>query len=217
MKRVPRILAAVALLVAVGAASLAISCDVVKQLAGTYNMTNCKYELRSLSDVSVAGIDVSRGLSPLDTPRILGLLAGGGPTSLPVACTVNLDVQNPGTSAAILNGMEYVLAIDGVDFTSGSVAQPLTVAPGATGALPLAMSFDVAALLRGESRDAVMGVVRNLVAMSGLASVGTDQPSKVTLNIRPSFNVAGRSVASPVFIPVSFSFGGRAGTPAAGR
>ncbi len=105
--------------------------------------------------------------------------------------------------------MEYVLAIDGVDFTSGSVARQLSVAPGATGSLPLSMAFDVAALLRGESRDAVMGVVRNLVAMSGLASVGGDSPSRVTLNIRPSFNVAGRSVASPVFIPVSFSFGGR--------
>ncbi len=157
----------------------------------------------------MAGIDISRGLSPLDAPRILGLLAGGGPTSLPVNCTVNLDVQNPGTSDAILNGMEYVLAIDGVDFTSGALARQLSVAPGATGSLPLAMSFDVAALLRGESRDAVMGVVRNLVAMSGLASVGTDSPSQVTLNIRPSFNVAGRSIASPVFIPVSFSFGGK--------
>ncbi len=217
MKRAPRFLAAVATLVAVGAASLATSCDVVRQLAGTYNMTNCKYELRSLTGVSVAGIDLSRSLSPLDTPRILGLLAGGSSTSLPVACTVNLDVQNPGTSAAILNGMEYVLAIDGVDFTSGSVASQLSVAPGATGALPISMAFDVAALLRGESRDAVMGVVRNLVAMSGLSSVGTDSPSRVTLNIRPSFNVAGRSVASPVFIPVGFSFGGRAGGPAAGR
>ncbi len=217
MKRMPRFLAAVATLVAVGAASLATSCDVVKQLTGTYNMTNCKYELRSLSDVSVAGIDVSRGLSALDAPRILGLLAGGGPSSLPVACTVNLDVQNPGSSEALLNGMEYVLAIDGVEFTSGSVARQLSVAPGATGSLPLEMAFDVAALLRGESRDAVMGVVRNLVAMSGLASVGTDSPSRVTLNIRPSFNVAGRYVASPLFIPVSFSFGGRAGTPAAGR
>ncbi|MDR2882773.1 MAG: hypothetical protein LBU98_03230 [Alistipes sp.] len=213
MKRLPRIFAAVATLFAAGAVCVAVStvtsCDVLRQVAGTYNMTNCKYDFRSLTEVSVAGIDISRGLSPLDTPRILGLLAGGSTGSLPVACTVNLDVQNPGSSEAILGGMEYVLAIDGVDFTSGAVARHLSVAPGATGSLPIPMTFDVAALLRGESRDAVMGVVRNLVAMSGLASVGTDEPSRVTLNIRPSFNVAGQTVASPVFIPVGFSFGGK--------
>ncbi len=209
MKRMPRTLAVIAMVLSIGAiVPAATSCDVVRQVAGTYNMVNCKYDFRSLSNISVAGINVSRGLSPLDAPRILGLLAGGT-TSLPVGCTVNLDVQNPGVSDAILNGMEYVLAIDGVDFTSGSVSQQLSISPGTTDVLPLSMAFDVATLLRGESRDAVMGVVRNLVAMSGLAAAGNSEPSRVTLNIRPSFNVAGRTVVSPVFIPVNFSFGGK--------
>ncbi len=208
MRRFPRYLTALAMLLAAGTVSTIPSCDVLKQMQGTYNMVNCKYDFRSLTNVSVAGINVSQGLSLLDAPRILNLLSGGA-ASIPVGCTVNLDVQNPGTADAILNGMDYVLAIDGIDFTSGSLSQHFSIGPGATGMLPLAMSFDIATLLRGESRDAVIGVVRNLVAMSGLASVGNAESSKVTLNLRPSFNVAGRTVASPVFIPVSFSFGGK--------
>ncbi len=209
MKRISRFWAVLTIVIAISAAAtLTTSCDVLKQVQGTYNMVNCKYDFRSLSGVSVAGINVSQGLSLLDAPKILNLLSGNT-TSIPVACTVNLDVQNPNADDAILNGLDYVLAIDGVDFTSGSVAQQLSITPGATGVLPLSMAFDVATLLKGESRDAVIGVVRNLVGMSGLAAVGSDQPSKVTLNIRPSFNVNGHKVASPVMIPVSFSFGGR--------
>ena len=208
MKSIPRFLAAFAMMFAVAAASTTTSCDVLKQMQGTYNMVNCKYDYRSLTGVSVAGINVSQGLTLLDAPKILNLLSGGA-TSIPVGCTVNLDVQNPGAADALLSGMDYVLSIDGVDFTSGSVSRQLSVAPGATGVLPVEMAFDVATLLRGESRDAVAGVVRNLVGLSGLSSVGAGEPSKVTLNIRPSFNVAGRRVTSPVMIPVNFSFGGK--------
>ena len=200
--------AALAMTIALAVVSMSTSCDVLKQVAGTYNMVNCKYDFRSLTGVSVAGINVSQGLSLLDAPKILNLLSGGS-ASIPVGCTVNLAVHNPNTTEAVLGGMDYVLAIDGVDFTSGSLSQQLSIAPGGEGTLPLAMAFDVATLLKGESRDAVMGVVRNLAGLSGLDMMKSDQPSKVTLNIRPSFNVAGRRVTSPVFIPVNFSFGGK--------
>jgi hypothetical protein len=204
--RVAGAFAAVAVLTA--AMASVTSCDVVRQITGTYNMVNCKYEYRSLEGVAVAGIDLSQGLSLMDAPRILGLLAAGGGQSLPVALTVNLDVRNPGATEALMNGMEWSLSIDGVHFTSGALARRLAVAPGGSGVLPLAMTFDVAGLLRGESRNAVVGVVRNLAGLGGLGG-GASEPSRVTLSLRPSFDVGGRAVASPVAIPVNFSFGGR--------
>lgn len=208
MKLTTRLFATTAAVLSLAVASVTTSCDVLRQVQSTYNMTNCKYDFRSLSGVSVAGINVSQGLSLVDAPKILNLLSGDI-TSIPVGVTVNLAVQNPGTTPAALGGMDYVLAIDGVEFTSGTVSQSLSVAPGAEGTLPLAMTFDVATLLRSESRDAVVGVVRNLAGLSGLDMVKSDTASKVTLNIRPSFNVAGHKVTSPVFIPVNFSFGGK--------
>jgi hypothetical protein len=203
-----RLLALTAL---VTGASLTSSCDLLRQAQGTYNMVNCKYDFRSLSAISVAGINLSNGISLLDAPKLLTLLSGGV-TSIPIGCTVNLDVQNPNSTDAILNGMDYVLAIDGVDFTSGSVAHQLSVTPGGTGLLPLTLNFDLATLLKGESRDAALGVVRNLLSASGVGSkIGlsaASTPSKVTLNIKPSFNVGASQIKSPVFIPVSFSCGG---------
>lgn len=211
------------------------TCDVLKQAQGTYNMVNCKYDFRSLTGVTIAGIDLSKGVSAADAPKILALVSslgggnssstgilgalgsilGGGssasnaaPGSIPIGCVVNLNVQNPNTTEALLNGMEYTLAIDGVNFTSGSVAQQLNVAPGATGVLPLAMSFDAATLLKGESRNAVIGVIRNIAGL-GVGSLTNDTASKVALDIRPSFNIAGATVKSPIAIPVNFSFGGK--------
>ncbi len=177
------------------------SCDVAKQAQGAYNMVNCKYDYQSLNNFSVAGINVSKGISLLDAPKIVNLLTGNL-SSVPVGMTVNLGVTNPNQTEAMLNGLDYVLAIDGIDFTSGALQQQLSVPAGGTGTLPLAMSFDIATLLKGDTHTAVANVVKNMVG------IGSDA-SKVTLNIRPSFMVLGQKVTSPVYIPISFSFGGK--------
>ncbi len=187
-------------IVVLAAASL-FSCDALKrQAVGAYNMTKCDYDFRSLTNLSVAGVD-PLNMTLLDAPKLLGLLSGGA-TSIPVKATVNLDVHNPNSTEALLNGLDYVLSIDGIDFTAGSVSHQLSVMPGQRGSLPLDVMFDVATFLKGESRDAVTGIVKNLMGM------GTE-PSKVTLGIRPSFMVAGRKVTSPIMIPVNFTFGGK--------
>lgn len=175
------------------------SCDAIKrQATGAYNMTKCEYDFRSLSNIRVAGVD-PQNMSLFDAPKLLGLLTGNA-TSIPISATVNLSVHNPNSTEAFLSGIEYVLSIDGIDFTAGSVSKPLSVMPGQTGTLPLDVMFDVATFLKGESRDAVTGIVKNLMGMG-------NKPSKVTLNIRPSFMVLGRKVTSPIMIPVNFTFG----------
>ncbi len=177
------------------------SCDVAKQAQGAYNMVNCKYDYQSLNNFSVAGINVSKGISLLDAPKVVSLLTGNLST-VPVGFTVNLGVTNPNQTEAMLNGLDYVLSIDGIDFTTGSLDKQLSVPAGETGMLPLAMAFDIATLLKGETHDAVANVVKNMVGIGSNAS-------KVTLNIRPSFMVAGYKVTSPVYVPINFSFGGK--------
>lgn len=177
------------------------SCDVARQAQGAYNMVNCKYEYQSLSDLSVADINVSKGLSLLDAPKIIGVLSGGM-SSVPLGFTVNLAVENPNQSEAMLNGLDYILSIDGVQFTTGSLDRQLSIPAGGTGTLPLAMGFDIATMLKGETHDAVANIVKNFVG------IGSDA-TNVALQIRPSFMVSGYKVTSPIYIPISFSFGGK--------
>ena len=36
------------------------SCDMVKQLGGAYNLTQCKYDYNSIDNVEIAGINLNK-------------------------------------------------------------------------------------------------------------------------------------------------------------
>jgi len=178
-----------------------ISCDSVQQgLKSTYNMINCEYNYKSISGLTVSGIDLSNGLSLTSIPKITSILSGSA-TSIPLNFNLNLDVKNPNESAAMLHGLQYILSIDGIQFTTGSINQSLNIGAGQTQTLPLSIGVDLASLMKSNSKDAVVDIAKNFL---GIGS----KKSEVSLQLKPSFNVSGTTIASPVYIPVSFSFGG---------
>ena len=192
MKRLAKITLVLALLAAFSA------CDILKQ---TITATQCKYDYNSVANLRLSGVDLSKGVNLLTgVPALLAILTGNA-ASIPLDFTVNLDVTNPNQSAALFNNLQYVLKIDNVQFASGSTPQSLNVASGSTQVLPLNFSIDLASLMKQESKNAVQNIVKNFIGIS-------DQKSKVSLNIKPSFTVAGRNVPSPSYIPIEFSFGG---------
>lgn len=177
------------------------SCDSLqKGLMSTYNMVNCEYSYKSISGLSISGINVSNGLSLTAIPKITSILSGTA-TSIPMDFTLNLNVKNPNQSEALMNGLQYIISIDGIQFTTGSINQTLNIASGQTQTLPLSIGFDLATLMKGESKDAVIDIAKNF------AGIGSKK-SEVTLKLKPSFKVGTSMVASPIYIPVSFSFGG---------
>lgn len=177
-------------------------CDVARQVGGAYNVINCKYDYNSISSINLAGIDFNQGLSVTNIARATTLLSGRSTSSIPLNFTLNLDVTNPNQTAAYLNGLDYILSIDNIQFTTGSLSQTLNVPANDKGILPLGIGFDLATLLKGDSKDAVVGIVKNFVGIG-------DQKSNVTLQIRPTFIIGNRAVPSPAYIPVSFAFGGK--------
>lgn len=190
-----RILAALIL------ATILISCDSLqKGLMSTYNMVNCEYNYKSISGLSVSGINLSNGLSITAIPKITSILSGTA-TSIPMNFTLNLDVKNPNQSEALLHGLQYIISIDGIQFTTGSLNKTLSIASGQSQTLPLSIGFDLATLMKGESKDAVIDIAKNFI---GIGS----KKSNVTVQLKPSFKVGNSMVASPVYIPVKFSFGG---------
>ena len=61
------------------------ACDVVKQAEGLYNMTQCEYEYDSVTDLSLAGVNLSGELTPLQIARLLGVPEGTVKTRLRTA------------------------------------------------------------------------------------------------------------------------------------
>jgi len=176
-------------------------CDTAKQVEGAYNMTQCKYDYKSISALSLAGMDLSNGISLTHIPQITSLLSGKS-SSIPLNFTLNLDVTNPNQSAAFLQGLQYAVSIDGIEFTTGKVNQSLNIPSGGTQVLPLTIGFDVATFMKGESKNAVENIVKNFVG------IGSEK-SNVTIQLKPSFKIANQIITSPYNVPVSFSFGGK--------
>ncbi len=176
-------------------------CNVAKDLGGAYNMIQCKYDYNSISNLKLAGMDFSKGITASNALQLTSLLTGNL-SSIPLNFTLNLDVTNQNQSAALLHGLQYVLSIDNVEFTTGQVDQALNIPGGGKQMLPVVIGFDIATFLKGETKDAVTNIVKNIVGVS-------DKKSNVSLQIRPTFMIGGYPVTSPVYIPITFAFGGK--------
>ena len=177
------------------------SCSVLKQLGGVYNMTECKYSYNSITQMTLSGIDVTRGVSLSSIPTVLSILSGQA-ASIPLNFNLNLDVSNPNASEAAMHGMEYILSIDNIQFTTGKVDRSLTIPSGGKQMLPLTIGFDLKTLLQGASADAALSIIKNLIGIN-------DQKSDITVQLKPTFMIGDYPVTSPAYIPVSFSFGGK--------
>ncbi|MDL2224503.1 hypothetical protein LJB92_04235 [Bacteroidales bacterium OttesenSCG-928-M06] len=177
------------------------SCNVAEQAAGYYQLTQCKYDYKSISGLTLAGINVQNvsSLSSLNPMNIASLTSAFTTKSgsLPLNFTLNLNVTNPGTQAALLNGMGYILEIDGHEMTTGFLDQKLQVAGGNTSILPINMSFDLKKVLNGESLESIKNLAFNF------AGIGSGS-SNVTVKLRPSFQLGNQVINTPNYIPVSF-------------
>lgn len=176
------------------------SCDVTKELSGAYNMINCQYSYKSISGLTVSGMNLSNGVSPLYIPKLTSILTGSA-TSIPVDFTLNLNVKNPNQSEALLHGLQYIVSIDDIKFTSGTLNKSLNIPSGETQTLPLTIGIDLASLMKNNSKEAITDIAKNFI---GIGS----KKSNVTVQVKPTFLIGNTPITSPTYIPVNFSFGG---------
>lgn len=178
-----------------------VGCDSVQQgLRSTYNLINCEYSYKSITGLTISGMNLSNGLSVTSIPKVTSILSGTA-TSIPLNFTLNVNVKNPNESAALLHGLQYIISVDDIEFTTGSINQTLNIASGQTQTLPLTIGVDLATLMKNNSKDAVTEIAKNF---PGIGS----KKSNVSLQLKPTFMIGNTPVASPMYIPVSFSFGG---------
>ena len=79
-------------------------CDITKSLQSAYNITNCDYKYKSITGLTVSGMNLSNGISALQLPQILAILSGSA-KSIPLDFTLNLDVHNPNLTQAAFHAL----------------------------------------------------------------------------------------------------------------
>ena len=177
-------------------------CNILQTgLSNAYNLANCDYKYRSISNLTISDINLSQGLSPLLIPRVLSILSGNA-SSIPLNFTLNIDVNNPNPGAAAFQSLLYIISIDDIRFTSGNFNQPFHVDSGETKVLPMGIGVDIMELMNNNSKSSVENILKNFLGLS-------DTASKVTVQLKPSFKVGEQTFTSPLYIPVSFTFGGK--------
>lgn len=173
------------------------SCDVLTQLADQFtsvaNLANCEFNLKNVSNVTVAGVNVKNlTQGNLSATDVVKLVAAYQSKQVPLAMNVNVDVTNPTTTQAAMTALDWILAIDGTDMASGVNSNSYTIKPSATTTVPLGVNTDLGQLFSQKGLD----------ALKNFASSFTNEgiSSKVGLRVKPSLSVGTAIVPFPNYI-----------------
>lgn len=90
------------LLSAALAVAVLTACNVTKDIENAYNLKDCKYSYKSISNIRVN----NEPFSVLSAAKLFGQL-GNTQSKMPIEFTLNLNVENPNASAAAFQTMAY--------------------------------------------------------------------------------------------------------------
>jgi len=175
------------------------SCSILSELSA---LKKCEFRLYSFQDPAVCGIDMSdrRSLSDftfLDGQLIAANLLRG---TLPFDITLNMEVKNPGTTTAAVNSIEWVAYVDDLEVAAGVVDRRIEVPPsGGLAIVPVKIHADLIDYMEGDNPKTMMNFALNLVGNS-------DQPSNLSMKIKPSLLVGGKTIQYPGFFTVTHEF-----------
>ena len=173
-------------------------CGINKQSQQIKALEKCRYKIISADQVSIAGADIRNILTKDNTNlgSLPGLALGMLRKDIPLRAKVNLEITNPTGNLASINEFEYKILINREEIATGFVNQQVSVSPGSTTVVPVAVNANVYPII---SNEKVMDEVTKFFKAS---KGGPEQKGIVTLKIRPSFMVGNSLVKYPGFITI---------------
>jgi len=174
-------------------------CSVFTELSA---FKKCEFRLYSFQDPAICGIDMSNrtslsDFSFMDGQVIAANLLGG---KLPFDITVNVEVRNPGTKAAAVNSIQWLAFIDELEVAGGVVDRRIEVpASGGLAIVQVKIHADLIEYMEGDNPQAMMNFAMNLLGAG-------DQPSRISLKIKPSVLIGGQNISYPGFFNISQEF-----------
>ena len=177
------------------------SCGVGRQVADAKTFGECKYDIASVDSVYLAGIDIRefknlRSFNDFDLARYPGLAMGLLRKNVPLDLRVNVDITNPTKKRAAINQLEYKVLLAENEIFNGFLSQLIEVLPG-TGKtrVPIQLNTNAYQLLSNDkTRDEFINMV---LALTGRSDA---KPSKFTVKVKPTIDLAGKQVNYPGYI-----------------
>ncbi|MCX6243545.1 MAG: hypothetical protein NTU98_02475 [Bacteroidetes bacterium] len=179
-------------------------CGVVQQTQQMANLVNCDFRIASVQNLMLAGVNIQnvqslKSLNLMDAAKIMTAVAG---SSFPLTFQLNIEGKNPNSSPAGMNKMMWILLIDNIQMTSGSVNNRFTIPPNnGTANIPLQININLKQVLQGKSLDAIANFAFNL------AGVG-NKPTRITAKIQPTIMIGNTPLTYPGYITINTEFSG---------
>lgn len=173
-----------------------------KQLQQVKAFAKCEFKMQSIQNVKLANVNTEgknelKDFSVIEISQIARSYVSG---KLPLTMTVNVKVKNPNDQTAALNKVDWIALLDGVEIGRNVIDKRIEVAPnGGEASLPIQLRTDLNEVFSDRSKESSMNLALNIFGKG-------DEPSKLTLRIKPSLNVAGTVVQYPGYINVTKEF-----------
>lgn len=164
-------------------------------ISGLKSFAKCNFDFNSVSDVSICNINVAQkqGLKDFGLQDGLKIANAFATKQFPLSLNVNVDVKNPNTQTARLDGFDYILWIDNLKISEGSMNKQVSVAANQKVTMPIEFSVNLLDILTSEAKDKVVSFG------CGLATNNADA-SRVKVSLKPYCTIGQSVMKFPTYI-----------------
>ena len=144
------------------------------------------------------GVNLRKGMtkSDLSVGQLLQLTNALMSKSLPVTFNVNLDINNPNSTAASMTKMDYILTLNNKQIISTTMNNSISVPANSSNVVTIPVTTDLFQLFSGESADAILNLAFKLAG-------ATSNPVNVGIKVKPYITVGGQQLAYPDYITMN--------------
>ena len=174
------------------------SCEILTQVAQMANFANCTFDLNSVNQIQMLGVNLSKGMtkSDLNAAQLLTLANAIMNKKLPVTFNVNLNVKNPNAIPASMAKMDYILSLNGKQVVSTTLNKGISVPANSSNTISIPITTDLFQLFSGESADAIVNLAFKLAGASS-------EPVNVGLKVKPYISINNQQLAYPDYISLN--------------
>ncbi|WP_134089352.1 LEA type 2 family protein [Olivibacter sp. XZL3] len=170
------------------------ACGVNQQAKQIKALEQCKYEVKSVDSVFLAGTDVVQLLRSgnIDTRSMGGVAMGMLRKEIPLKGILKLKITNPTTNLAGINQFQYQLLMKDRTLATGLVNQQIKVKPGETAEIPVLIDANVYGLL---SNGSVLQELSDFIS-----GKNPNQESVLTIKLKPTIAIGNKTINYPGWI-----------------
>jgi LEA14-like dessication related protein len=168
------------------------SCGISKQKAQIENLGKCKFDIQSVDSIRVAGTSIQKIVKAdgIDLSALPSVALGMLRKNIPLDAVIRLKIENPTLKKAAINQFQYIILFEKKQLAEGIVNQSISLDPGQSTVASVRLNTNIYELINNGDLAGFIGSNSN--TKKGL----------FTIKIKPSINVAGKSIFYPGYITI---------------